>query len=256
MEPYEPHYYEYARERGGALTFPSNEAVAYLNRALAGKASRLLEIGCGTGELIRSLDGGIDYTGLELSQFAVDQAAARQGESARSRFIAGDAANLPFDDSSFDAVAMFFMLEHVKDPRRVLREAMRVLRPQGHLVVTAPNLEFPFAFPSALRHRPLPEKIGFRVLHAWHYALRILSISSFHVIRHNFADDTGTYEKKDDDLRHIVSSWEVANFLEQHGMALAQCWREKDLHGWRRFARHLPRLGWYGTSLAAAFKKI
>lgn len=55
--------------------------------------------------------------------------------------VLGVAEELPFRDDSFDAVLCLNVLEHVKDPFRVARELMRVLKPGGELMVVAPFLQ-------------------------------------------------------------------------------------------------------------------
>lgn len=55
--------------------------------------------------------------------------------------VLGVAEELPFRDDSFDAVLCLNVLEHVKDPFRVARELMRVLRPGGEMMVVAPFLQ-------------------------------------------------------------------------------------------------------------------
>lgn len=52
-------------------------------------------------------------------------------------FVRGNADNLPFEDGSFDTVCLGDILEHVKDPHKVLNEAMRVTK--DRVVVTVPN---------------------------------------------------------------------------------------------------------------------
>ena len=61
--------------------------------------------------------------------------------------ILNDAASLPFADASFATVLCTQVLEHVEDPHRLLTEACRVLRPEGHLILTCP-------FIWALHERP------------------------------------------------------------------------------------------------------
>lgn len=54
--------------------------------------------------------------------------------------VQGDAERLPFADGTFDAVICAELLEHVFDPRQVVREIRRVLRPGGRVLITVPFL--------------------------------------------------------------------------------------------------------------------
>jgi SAM-dependent methyltransferase len=51
---------------------------------------------------------------------------------------------LPFRDGVFDVVVLNEVIEHVKDDRRTIAEALRVIRPGGHIVIYAPNRLYPF----------------------------------------------------------------------------------------------------------------
>jgi len=68
-----------------------------------------------------------------------------------SGFVAADARRLPFGDQVFDCVTFFDVLEHVEEDGLAVQEAMRVLRPGGSLLVTAPNASWRFPFHSRLR---------------------------------------------------------------------------------------------------------
>ncbi len=51
---------------------------------------------------------------------------------------------LPFNACSFDAIIMIEVLEHIIDDKKAIEECYRVLKPGGHLIITAPNKLFPF----------------------------------------------------------------------------------------------------------------
>jgi 2-polyprenyl-6-hydroxyphenyl methylase/3-demethylubiquinone-9 3-methyltransferase len=93
--------------------------------------SQLLDMACGGGLLAPYLAGqGYDHVGIDLSHPALQQAAAHGVSVARA-----DVSALPFRDATFDVVVAGEILEHVRDVPAVIREACRVLRPGGTLVV-------------------------------------------------------------------------------------------------------------------------
>ncbi|MHB8641334.1 MAG: class I SAM-dependent methyltransferase [Gaiellaceae bacterium] len=94
------------------------------------KPQRVLEVGCGMGELAEQLGTeGLDVVAIDLSQRMVELARLR-GIDARI----GDVQELPFDDGEFDVVVAAWVLYHVPDLDRALREIVRVLETGGHLV--------------------------------------------------------------------------------------------------------------------------
>jgi len=92
---------------------------------------RVLEVGCGWGELAAriQLELGCELVALDLSPRMVELARER-GVDARL----GDVQELAFADGELDAVVAAWMLYHVPDLDRALREIARVLRPGGALV--------------------------------------------------------------------------------------------------------------------------
>jgi ubiquinone/menaquinone biosynthesis C-methylase UbiE len=104
-------------------------------------APLVLDVATGTGRLQRALmrqpafDGRI--IGLDLSRRMLRQAVRRTAPFAdRLTYIWQDARNLPFDDDTFDAVTCLEALEFTPNPREVLVELVRVLRPGGVMLVT------------------------------------------------------------------------------------------------------------------------
>jgi SAM-dependent methyltransferase len=94
----------------------------------------LLDIGCGSGEFLRRMRTlGWTVQGVESDPAAVDIARRVHGLDVRTESL----ANLP--EASFDAVTMHHVIEHVPDPAGFMRNAGRLLRKGGMLVVVTPN---------------------------------------------------------------------------------------------------------------------
>lgn len=122
--------------------------VTRADRVVAGAAllppvERLLDVGCGDGSLILLLK---ENAGLAIG---MDHAFSACLESRAKGFQVQcadlDAPHLPYRDAVFDAVTCLDVVEHVLDPRHLLREVARVLRPRGVLVLTTPNIRY-YAF--------------------------------------------------------------------------------------------------------------
>jgi SAM-dependent methyltransferase len=96
------------------------------------RPGRVLEVGCGRGELAARLGSelGCAVDAVDQSERMVALARARGVDA-----VVGDAQSLPFEDGSFDAAVAAWMLFHVPDVERALGELARVLRPGGRLVV-------------------------------------------------------------------------------------------------------------------------
>lgn len=108
---------------------------------LAGR--RVVDLGCGMGTFsIEASRQGAKATGIDLAPAALvaAQRVARQ-ESASTTFVRADAAELPIASGTTDVVISADLTEHLDDVTlgRVLREARRILRSDGVLVVYTPN---------------------------------------------------------------------------------------------------------------------
>jgi 2-polyprenyl-3-methyl-5-hydroxy-6-metoxy-1,4-benzoquinol methylase len=98
--------------------------------------ARLLDVGCGSGELIERLGNlGWQTEGIDIDALAVQTA---QERGLRVRL--GTLEDQSYPDASFDAVTMNHVIEHVHDPCALLRECHRILKPDGRLVVVTPNI--------------------------------------------------------------------------------------------------------------------
>jgi ubiquinone/menaquinone biosynthesis C-methylase UbiE len=101
---------------------------------------RLLDVGCGTGELVRALAGLVGahgtVVGVEPSATMLDEARRRTGESSlRVELRSGDISRLDFDDATFDGVTSERVFQHLDSPASAIAELVRVTKPGGRLVV-------------------------------------------------------------------------------------------------------------------------
>jgi len=107
---------------------------------LVGSNKRVLDVGCSTGYLARALAAfGNTVSGVEY-----DAAAAKEAEPDLAELVVGDLEALDlvaaFGEGAFDVVMFGDVLEHLRDPLRVLRGARPLLAPGGSAVISVPNI--------------------------------------------------------------------------------------------------------------------
>jgi ubiquinone/menaquinone biosynthesis C-methylase UbiE len=99
---------------------------------------RILDLACGTGELLRRIAAEIpeaDPTGVDLAPGMIDRARRKLAGVPHAQVQQADAHDLPFDESSFDAAVCANSFHYFSHPQQVLAEARRVLRSDGRLVL-------------------------------------------------------------------------------------------------------------------------
>lgn len=94
---------------------------------------RVLDVGAGAGNMMHHLAHYGDVVGLEYNPKPIPVAHER-GFDVRQ----GSATDMPFEDESFDLVALLDTVEHIADEKAVFDETYRVARPGGHIIVTVP----------------------------------------------------------------------------------------------------------------------
>jgi SAM-dependent methyltransferase len=107
---------------------------------LPGNLDRVLDIGCGQGKAIGWLKDRKSCrwaAGIEL-----DESAAEQARSKLDLVVVGDveSIHLPFEPESFDAVLCLDVLEHMRDPWRLMGRIVAQLKPGGLFLASIPNV--------------------------------------------------------------------------------------------------------------------
>lgn len=110
----------------------------YLTALTLPDKATVIEVGAGAGAVTRRIATHFPdatVTGFDPSEGFINEARTRAGDIPNLTFATADGANLPLDDGSADVVVMHTVLTHVQDPTTLLKEAQRVLKPGGALVV-------------------------------------------------------------------------------------------------------------------------
>jgi len=170
---YDDAYYTGWREQSRARTRLWQRRLAVV-AAAAGRTGRLLDVGCATGDfLVIARDAGRQVSGTEFSP-AGTRAAVSRGLDVKL----GELWEAGFATAAFDVVTAWHVLEHARDPRRVLEECHRLLPPGGTLVLAVPNVDERFFALAYRLARGRPERLfdpRDREVHLFHFSARTLA---------------------------------------------------------------------------------
>jgi ubiquinone/menaquinone biosynthesis C-methylase UbiE len=129
---------EYDRGWRGRLHHEIAARTASLAVATVPSPGRVLDVGCGTGYLLRSLahrhPHADRFCGVNAAPQMISTASASAGDE-RLTFTVGVAEGLGFPDGTFDLIVSTTSFDHWSDQQAGLVECVRVLRPGGHLVL-------------------------------------------------------------------------------------------------------------------------
>jgi SAM-dependent methyltransferase len=101
---------------------------------------KLLDLGCGTGHTkntFKNISPAIYWVGLDIS----DSPEVQARYSSNNNIVTYDGEKVPFMNNSFDIVYTNQVFEHVRDPKTIISEINRILKPGGYLVGSVSQLE-------------------------------------------------------------------------------------------------------------------
>jgi SAM-dependent methyltransferase len=154
-----------------------------LSRVRGLNGADILEVGCGEGMMF-------DGTGTQPVQMDVSVTRVSRAAGKGRLLLCADGYHLPFGDRLFDAILLVAVLEHTREPWRLLAEARRVLKPGGRAVIVVPNdwtmsfgrlllAKFPIRYPDHLTITT-PSRMrgwlreGFRIVEGFNLPFRAL----------------------------------------------------------------------------------
>ena len=104
------------------------------------KNKKVLDVGCGVGMFMNRFK----KLGAEVYGIDIDKEKVKMAKKKFKNVYNAPAEKLPFQKETFDLVWLHEVIEHVEDEKQTICEASRVLKPNGKLVIFAPNKLWPF----------------------------------------------------------------------------------------------------------------
>jgi ubiquinone/menaquinone biosynthesis C-methylase UbiE len=144
------------------------------------KRIKILDIGCGTGKNVETFSQFGESWGLDISTRAIAYGKKR----GLQHLARGTAEKTGLRAQSFDVVTLLDVLEHTDDVKS-LKEVHRILKPQGHIVITVPAYQWLFSrWDEVLHHKRRYNKSGLeQILHDTGYTVEKISyVYSFLII--------------------------------------------------------------------------
>lgn len=130
-------YYDIAKKGSEDLNHPAMIELKNISK----NARKLLDMGCGEGTRLANIaDKHTTIFGIDISSTAIKKAKKKYP---KFNFVVGDLEKLPFPDNEFDLVYSAFVFEHLDNPKKVIKEGVRVLKPGGSFLIAAPNYGAP-----------------------------------------------------------------------------------------------------------------
>ncbi len=140
-EPGTPAFYtafDRLREADDCEPYPFSNRIHSFDQA---RGKCVLDVGCGNGYVLsRYAHFGAEVHGIDLTETALDLSRRRfEIEGLAGTFRSTDGDSIPYPDATFDIVCSMGVLHHIDDPRPMLDEIRRVLKPGGDLILMLYN---------------------------------------------------------------------------------------------------------------------
>ncbi|AOR24457.1 class I SAM-dependent methyltransferase [Clostridium taeniosporum] len=110
-----------------------------INRIVSLKPKKLLDVGCGTGNILMKLskNTNIELSGLDISEKMIE--VARRNIGTKAELKVGDSEFMPWKNKTFDVILCNASFHHYPNPEKVLMEMRRLLKSSGTLIIGDPT---------------------------------------------------------------------------------------------------------------------
>lgn len=130
-------YYYHNEKYSDYLNKQTKEAFQKISNIIikySHKLDHILDVGCGSGNLLQLLKNRKNKIGIDVSRISVEN-----GKLKNLNCLVYNGKKIPFADKKFKVVSSLNVLEHVDDVELFLAENLRVLNKNGYLIITCPN---------------------------------------------------------------------------------------------------------------------
>lgn len=197
---------------------PRNRLITALIRRYFPTASRYLEIGCGTGFVLRGVREALPDAALVASEIhpsGLAHARGRLADSVSVQFVQMDARQIPAREA-FDLVGAYDVIEHIEEDERVLAELHAALAPGGGAVIAVPQHPFLWSQADELGHHvrryrrgELEAKMraaGFEILFSGSYTALLLPLMAASRMRRSRPEQLEAMLKREFDIAPPVNA--------------------------------------------------
>ena len=117
---------------------PENKKMLNKIASLVGRNKKVLDAGCGTGNLIKLIAENNELIAMDLNKSMLSIAMKKTKNFSNVSFKKGSVTELPFENDSFDVITSINVIYHLDEPEKVIKEARRVLKENGKLIISSP----------------------------------------------------------------------------------------------------------------------
>lgn len=120
----------YSKKDKPLTNYPDQLADYFIKSYHLEKGSKILDNGCGRGDFLEAFQkSDFDCYGTDIENIGIEKTYQVNLEEDR----------LPFEDGTFDVVFSKSVVEHISSPENYFKEMLRVLKPNGRIIIMVPN---------------------------------------------------------------------------------------------------------------------